>query len=94
MKTISAVLLAALACGCAPVTPNYDARFGDALRQAKLAMTLRPDAGKSADPAAGLDGRAAEEAVTRYQASFKDPPPATTVINIGGPIGTAQGNNQ
>lgn len=94
MKTIPAAVLAALACGCAPVTPNYDAHFGAALRQAKLAMTLHPGAGKTGDPATGLDGRAAREAVERYQASFKDPPPATTVVNIGGPIGTAKGSNQ
>lgn len=88
MKTISTLLLATLACGCT-ATPHYDERFGEALRNAKLAMTIHPDAGHNADPAAGLDGKAAQEAIARYQASFKDPPPAVSVVNIGGPIGTA-----
>jgi hypothetical protein len=85
---IAAVLLAA--CANSP-TPNYDAKFGDAVRNARQAMTLNPNAGASGNPVAGMDGKAAAEAVGRYHDSFKTPPPPVNVINIGGAIG--QGGN-
>jgi hypothetical protein len=37
----------------------------------------------------GIDGRAAKESIKRYQDSFKEPPPVTNVINIGGGLGGA-----
>jgi len=73
--------------GCSHVTPNYDARFGDAVRDAKRKMTLNPDAGKDGNPVVGMDGRAARESMREYQESYKRPPPAVNVINIGGAIG-------
>lgn len=74
--------------GCAAtVTPNYNAKFGDAVRDAKLRMTINPNAGLSTDNVAGIDGKAAKEAVGRYHGTFKEPPPAVNVINIGGAIG-------
>jgi hypothetical protein len=88
MKTQAVLLVAVLASGCA-ATPHYDKRFGDAVRQARVAMTIHPDAGKTGDDATGMDGRSAREATARYQDSFKEPPPATNVINIGGTIGSA-----
>ena len=75
----------ALVAGCTTSSPNYDARFGDAVRQARLAMTLNPGP-PSTDLVAGIDGPAAREAMVRYQDSFKAPPPVVNVINIGGPI--------
>ena len=84
LASIAALLLSA---GCAQTpTPHYDARFGEALREARLAMTIDPKAGLRGDEAKGIDGRAAKESVKRYQDSFKEPPPATNVINIGGAI--------
>lgn len=64
-------------------TPNYDARFGDAVRQARQAQTLNPGT-VSTNPVMGMDGKAAKEAAGRYQDSFKTPPPVVNVINIGG----------
>ena len=81
-RIATAVLLATVLAACT-TTPNYDQRFGDAVRQARLKMTLNPDANKNADTVAGLDGTAAKEGVTRYENSFKTPPPVTNVINIG-----------
>lgn len=83
--SIAAVLLT----GCASVTPHYDTRFGEAVREAKLKMTINPDAGRSADGAPGMDGMAAREAISIYQGTFKAPPPAVNVINIGGAIGSS-----
>lgn len=83
MKTLALCAALALLGGCASSTPNYDMRFGDAVRQARQAMTLNPSAA-STDPVAGMDGRAARDAAGRYQESFKSPPPVVNVINIGG----------
>jgi hypothetical protein len=85
MKNPIALSSLVLAAGCAQtVTPHYDMRFGDAVREARLAMTVDPDAGRRGDGVAGIDGRAAQEGIKRYQDSFKQPPPVTNVINIGG----------
>ena len=86
MKIFTVLAAALLAAGCAE-TPHYDVRFGEAVRDARVAMTIDPDAGAKADEAMGIDGRAGKEAVKRYQNSFKEPPPVTNVINIGGSIG-------
>lgn len=74
-------------CAASSSTPNYDAKFGDAVRAARMQMTINPEAGQSADQVAGMDGKSAKEGVNRYQDSFKAPPPVTNVINIGGAIG-------
>ena len=89
MKTQTlAILVALLSAGCQTTTPNYDARFGDAVRDAKRKMTINPEAGKKPDTAMGMDGRAAHDSLIRYHDSFKEPPPVVNVINIGGAIGS------
>ena len=83
---LTALALASLLAGCASSpTPNYDARFGDAVRAARQSQTLNPQGVAHHVP--GLDGKAAQEANGRYQDSFKKPPPVVNVINIGGQIG-------
>ncbi len=77
-----AVALAALS-GCASTTPQLDSKFGQAVNAAKAQQTIDPDAARKADPGTGIDGAAAKEAVDRYRESFKSPPPATNIINIG-----------
>ena len=84
MKTATATLLALVLLSACSTTPRYDRRFGDAVRQARLAMTINPRAGENPDPVAGIDGSAARQAMIRYQDSFKEPPPVVNVINIGG----------
>ncbi len=92
MTRILTLGLALFLSGCAAsITPNYDLRFGDAVREARQRMTLNPNAGANPDPVAGLDGKASHEALIRYQDSFKKPPPVTNVINIGGAIGGGSG---
>jgi uncharacterized protein YceK len=90
MKHAAIALLVTLLAGCASVTPNYDAKFGDAVREAKLNMTINPDAGQNPDQAIGMDGKSARETIILYQDSYKKPPPAVNVINIGGAIGGGQ----
>jgi hypothetical protein len=85
MKKPIGIFAVVVAAGCAQtVTPQYDMRFGDAVREANLAMTIDPDAGRRGDGVTGIDGRAAQEGIKRYHDSFKQPPPVTNVINIGG----------
>jgi hypothetical protein len=82
------LLLLALLGGCAASpTPNYDLRFGQAVRDARLRMTIDPNAGSNPDPVFGMDGAAAHESIGRYEDSFKAPPPVVNVINIGGAVG-------
>lgn len=80
----------ALLAGCASTTPHYDARFGQAVRSARTQMTINPGAGTAvglgADGAIGMDGRATRHAMERYEQSYKSPPPAVNVINIGGSL--------
>lgn len=88
MRKPLALLAVALLGGCATsITPNYDTRFGDAVRQSRQAMTLNPNAGANPNPIAGMDGRAASAAMGRYHDTFKEPPPVVNVINIGGAVG-------
>ena len=80
--------LAVLLAGCGTTaTPEYDARFGDAVRQAKALQTLDPEAGRNTDPVTGIDGQAGKSAIDRYQESFRTPPQTFDVFNIGGASG-------
>lgn len=81
MKPVLLALLIGQLAACS-TTPAYDMRFGDAVREARVRMTVNPTA--SADPVAGMDGKSAYDAIGSYRQSFKAPPPVTNVINIGG----------
>ena len=88
MKTFVIAFLLFLLTGCASsVTPHYDARFGDAVREAKSKMIINPNAGKNPDQVLGMDGKAARETIIFYQHTYKEPPAPVNVINIGGSIG-------
>lgn len=84
MNKITLPLLLCLLTGCASITPNFDAKFGDAVRAARQAQTLNPGPRSDTDPVLGLDAQAAVKAQERYQDSFKAPPKTFDVINIGG----------
>lgn len=88
MNKITLTLLLGLVAGCASVSPNYDAKFGDAVRAARVKQTINPDVGKTADEVAGMDGKAARETILLYQGTFREPPPVVNVINIGGGVGS------
>lgn len=91
MKAIALIAAAAVLAGCASTpTPHYDRKFGDAVRNARHAMTLNPNAARESAAPAGMDGAAAREAVDRYHDTFKAPPPVVNVINIGGAVGSGQ----
>jgi hypothetical protein len=88
MRTLFPFFLCLAVAGCAAsgsAAPDYDLRFGNAVREARLRMTLNPQAA-SADPVSGMDGPAAHEAHERYLETYKAPPPVVNVINIGGGV--------
>jgi hypothetical protein len=97
MNKLAIAVVLGLNAGCASinqsVTPNYDAKFGEAVREAKYQMTINPDAGKIPDQVVGIDGMAAKKTIVRYQNSFEKPPPTVPVINIGGSMGRGGGGD-
>lgn len=89
MNKLTAITALTLLAGCS-TTPIYDARFGDSVRQARLAMTINPNSAANPDQVTGIDGTAALEAIQRYHDSLKAPPPVMNVIDIGGSVGGAK----
>lgn len=81
-KSASVVAAFVVTSACAPVTPQWDARFGDSVRMAVAQQTLNPDASRNTDPVLGIDGRAANEAINRYHESFQKPPPPPSLFQI------------
>ena len=85
----SAAVLATATCvallsACVSTTPVLDANFGNAVRQARAAQTLNPNASANRNPVLGIDGKAGAAAQERYQESFTTPPKTFEVLNIGG----------
>jgi len=67
-----AVLCGALA-GCMPVAPYVQKNLGNSVRATVASQVADPGAARNTNPAAGLDGRAAEGAQSRYEHSFSQP---------------------
>jgi uncharacterized lipoprotein len=83
---MSAGLLAvAVLAGCA-TTPNLDAKFGDAVNQAKAQQIINPDASRNTDPVTGIDGQAANAIAGRYHKAYETPTPAPSggIGSMGG----------
>ena len=77
------VLCVAALCGCTTATPYVDANLGLAVNTAKAQQTLNPEASRNTDPVAGIGGVPATESLTRYNDSFKAPPPTFEIITGG-----------
>lgn len=84
--TLLAVLPVTLLVACAPLTPNLDSHFGDAINIVKAQQIIDPDAANNPDTVSGVDGKSGQSAMDSYNKSFKAPPPTTisNTINIGG----------
>jgi hypothetical protein len=83
-RAASVLGLVSLMAGCAvSPTPELDARFGDAVRSARLAQTLNPNASANRDPVKGLDGTSAARVMDNYQKSYKSPVATFDVFNTG-----------
>ena len=73
--TMACAMLAFFA-GCSSSGPVYqetllDKNWGRSVETAKYNQILNPDAGKDLTPVEGLDGKAAENSVQKYDNSFK-----------------------
>jgi len=88
---VGLTLLGSLA-GCVSQTPVVDSQFGAAVVAARAQQTINPDASRSTASIAGMDGRSAKQALDRYHDSFKAPPAAANIFNIG--VGTDSGGGR
>lgn len=86
LRLASLLSATSLLAACASTTPQLDAAFGNAVREARTAQTLNPRASENTDPVLGIDGNAGALAQERYQESFQAPPETFMIINIGGTI--------
>ena len=86
LQLATALTLASFLTACVETAPRYEAEFGNATRATLNAQIINPDADNNPDPVAGLDGRAARDAINNYQKSFAEPKPTENVFNIG--VGT------
>jgi type IV pilus biogenesis protein CpaD/CtpE len=84
MKALAGVAaLAVSLTGCATGSPEYDARFGEAVRTLNVQQRIDPKAAeRHADTPMTADGRHVREAVDRVVESFRAPP-APTIVNLG-----------
>ncbi|MES2503134.1 MAG: hypothetical protein V4545_11050 [Pseudomonadota bacterium] len=76
---------------CTQPMPRYDSEFGNTIRNTMNAQVIDPKAGSNPDPVAGLDGRAARDAINNYQKSFAKPEPTPNVFSLG--IGNSSGGS-
>ena len=83
LQITTALILTSVLTACAVPAPRYDAEFGNATRAPLKAQIINPNAGNNPDPVAGLDGRAARDAIDNYQKLFAEPKPTVNVFNIG-----------
>jgi hypothetical protein len=81
-------LVAAALCGCVATAPEWETRFGDAVRQSRAAQVIDPAAPSRNVTAPGADGKATAGALTGYATSYgyavkeaKQPP--LTVLPAG-----------
>lgn len=77
------VLLCALGtAACAPLSPNLDSHFGEAVTVLRAQQTINPQA--SSNPEFGQqDARIAHEAVNAYVRGYRAPTPTQNVFNVG-----------
>ena len=82
-KTVAvATLLAATLAGCSS-TPRWDARFGEPVQVITAQQVINPDAALNPDPVAGVDGKAAQGAISQYGKSFTQPQSQPDVLMFG-----------
>lgn len=75
-------MIASLA-ACAPSRLAMD--YGTSFKQQKFSQIADSEAGKKVEPVEGMNGKAAEAAMGRYQKSFeKEPPPQVYHLTIEG----------
>lgn len=86
------LVIASILTACAEPAPRLEAEFGNSTRATLNAQIINPNAGNNPDPVAGLDGRAARDAIQNYKNSFTNPEPTTNAFTIG--IGSGGGTSK
>jgi hypothetical protein len=75
-------LIASLA-ACAPSRLDMD--YGTSFKLQKFNQIADLEAGEEVEPAEGMDGKAAEATIGKYQKGFEKEPPATVYnLTVGG----------
>jgi len=82
MLSVYALTVGALQ-GCAAPTPHWDTQLGVATRANLAAQVIDPAPAAVANPAAGIDGRAARAAYETYQRSFTQPVQPAALVGSG-----------
>lgn len=67
IRIVGMLGVAVVIAGCASSTPATDATFGDAVRAARIAQTLNPDASANRNPVTGIDGQSGVRAIQGYE---------------------------
>ncbi len=67
------LVIAVLTAGCIPITPRWDAHFGEAVDIAKAQQTINPEASLNTEPVIGVDGQAGDAIFDSYRNSFRNP---------------------
>lgn len=82
---LGALILGAQLSGCA-LSPNLDAQFGQAVKNANRRQALHDDPKLLHEDPDGLEGRAAAGVMEQYFKSYEEPPKAHAVGigNVGG----------
>ncbi len=69
--------------GCAGNISRVDMNYGTSFYLARFNQTLNHDAEKNSDPVYGLNGRAAQKIMEKYQKGFeKETEPPNYIFNI------------
>jgi hypothetical protein len=88
------ILIGTLA-GCAGNTTLVEQEWGTSYKLAVVNQTLNPDAEKNLEPVYGMDNKAADKVVNKYNKEF-DKPPQVPVYSMGvaSGLGSASAGSQ
>ena len=68
--------------GCATEPSRVEMDYGTSFKLAKYNQTLNPHAEKNLEPVTGIDGKAGDKIVEKYQKSFERPLPTAPTFSI------------
>ena len=81
---IGLIVLLTIFSGCRATMPETERNFGKSFEAAKQNQIINPEASKNTSPLVGLDGKAAEAAVGKYEKSFGEGQKKQTYnLNLG-----------
>lgn len=83
-------IMALILASCATEPSRLEMDYGNSFRLAKAGQILNPETGKNLEPVMGFDGRAAWNAMEKYQGDFKKPGPVERAFTMT-PVGLGVG---